>query len=465
MKGSEYREYVKSKFRITQSIGFDIKDKELPEVMFPWQKDINRWAGRKGRSALFLDTGLGKSAQELSWSRAVVKRTKKPVLLFTPLSVGPQMCREALKFGITGVDMYDGTGPIPKIAVCNYQKLHRINPNDFGGVVLDESDILRSFDGKTKQLLCDSFANTQYKLSCTATPAPNDVEEIGNQAEFLGVCSRTEMLATYFVHDSGDTNKWRVKGHAEKDFWRWVGTWAMLMRKPSDLGYVGMDYELPPLNIITHEVASQAQDGNLFAVAETTLNGQRAARKSTYDDRLAMTVDIVSGNDQQWLIWCETNDEQNRLAKMLGKDCISIQGADSDERKIQGEQAWRECKVRILLSKCSIFGHGLNWQHCHNMVFVSLSHSFARFYQAVRRCWRFGQVMPVNVNVITSALEAEIYDNVIRKQNDHDAMYQRMIGLTSVVNRSDLGTVANIENPYSPTKRQALPQWLTGSEA
>lgn len=457
---SDYMQYVQAKQKRLDSFGFEVDRSNLPKMMFPWQADVAAWNIRKGRAANFINTGHGKTIIQLSCLREFRRKTGKPSLLLAPLSVGPQTCREAVKFNFSGVQMYDGTAEdVPPIAVCNYQKLHKLDLSKFGAVGLDESDILKSMDGKTKQSLCINFADYNYRLAFTATPAPNDIEEFGNHAEFLGVCSRVEMLATYFVHDSGDTSKWRLKGHAENAFWDWLGSWAMVLRKPSDLGYEGMDFDLPPLNIHTHEVDAEAQEGRLFATAEITLSGQRTARKKTYSQRIAKAAELTKSNDGQWLIWCETNKEQDELEKLLGDSCISIQGSDKDEWKIAGEEKWRTGKVKTLLSKPSIFGHGLNWQHCQNMVFVSLSHSFAAYYQAVRRCWRYGQMLPVNVHVITSALESAIYDNVIRKQGDHEFMFDAMIGRTSLVNRSEIKGVTKLEEEYNPRLRMKLPKW------
>jgi hypothetical protein len=340
--------------------------------------------------------------------------------------------------------------------------LHKINAADYGGVVLDESSILKSYSGSVKTELCEAFAHTPFRLCCTATPSPNDVEELGNHAAFLGVCTRAEMLATYFVHDSSDTSKWRLKGHAEEKFWRWVATWAMVMRHPSDIGLdAPAGYDLPPLSIVEHVVDSPAQDGRLFAVPAETLTEQRSARRLTRDSRMAKVAEMVNADDAQWIVWCERNDEGDALEKAI-RGAVQVAGADDDDDKAERMEGFTAGKYRVLVSKPSVAGFGMNWQHCDRMAFVGISHSFEQFYQAVRRCWRFGQTNPVTAHVVTSDLEAGILDNVRRKQAGHDDLFRRMLVHTATVNADAVrgGAIRDAGDGYSAASKLELPHWM-----
>jgi len=433
----DYARFIADKSKAAPPAGFDVRERELPASLFDWQKAVVRWALRKGRAALFLDTGLGKSRQAMAWGNHVVAKTGKPVVLFTALAVGPQFVNESKKSGIGGVGLWPSES---EIVVVNYHKLHLIDPSKFGGVILDESSILKSHSGSVNNDLIAAFAGTPYKLCCTATPSPNDVEELGNHAAFLGVCSRAEMLATYFVHDSSDTAKWRLKGHAEEAFWKWVASWAMVMRHPSDIGFdADSRYDLPPLDIVEHLVDSPAQDGRLFAVPASTLTEQRAARNLTRSSRVDAVAGMVNADPSQWIVWCERNDEGDQLEKAI-RGAVQVAGRDSDDDKVSRIMGFESGVHRVMVGKPSQLGFGLNWQHCNRMAFVGISHSFEQFYQAVRRCWRFGQTMPVTAHVVTSDLEVGILDNVRRKQAGHDAMFARMLQYTAAINKADIGT-------------------------
>jgi hypothetical protein len=437
MTVDDYARFIDGKHATAPPTGFDVAEDDLPDSLFDWQKAVVRWALRKGRSALFLDTGLGKTRQALAWADAVAKFADGPVLILTPLAVGPQFVTEADKAGIDGAELWRA-GSDARIQIVNYQKLHLIDPSKYSGVVPDESSIMKSYSGKVVADMNAAFAGTPYKLCCTATPSPNDVEELGNHAAFLGVCTRAEMLATYFVHDSNDTAKWRIKGHAEEAFWKWVATWAMVVRHPSDIGFkADAGYDLPPLEIVEHLVDSPAQEGRLFAVPASTLTEQRAARKLTRSSRVDAVTEMVNADNAQWLVWCERNDEGDALEKSI-RGAVQVAGKDSDDEKVDRMTGFTTGKYRVLVSKPSLCGFGMNWQHCDRMAFVGISHSFEQFYQAVRRCWRFGQTKPVTAHVVTSDLEAGILDNVRRKQAGHDAMFARMLMHTAAVNRSDI---------------------------
>jgi len=441
----EYAEFIAGKSKSVKPCGFETK--QLPKCLKPFQKDAVRWALRMGRSALFLDIGLGKTLIQLTWASQVAKHTGTPVLVLTPLAVGPQTVREAEKFGIKNVRQVrdqsevDGVG----VYVTNYEKLHKFDVETFGGVVLDESSVLKSFDGKLRTQLIETFSETPYRLACTATPSPNDHEELGNHSQFLGVMSRTEMLATFFVHDSADTGEWRLKGHAEREFWRWVASWALVARRPSDLGHDDTGYILPDLIFEEHYIGSPAQEGRLFSVPELSLNGQRAARKSTMEERVQLAAKMAEGTEPV-LIWCELNDEGDALEEAI-PDAVQVAGADSEEDKVDRLVGFPEGRYRVLITKPKIGGFGLNYQHCAEMIFVGLSHSYEQFYQAIGRCRRFGQTRNVRVRVITSELEAAVLENIKSKQRKHEAMTEGMLEHTRSVNRAALkGTTRMIDD-------------------
>ncbi len=458
-----YEDFLSSKTTTCRPEGFECKPGSLSKKLFPFQKAIVRWALRLGRSALFADTGLGKSAMQLAWANAVRKETGKPVLILAPLAVAAQTVREATKFSIPCVGIassQDDVNPLDnRIHVTNYQKLHRFDPSAFGGVVLDESSILKSHDGAYRCHLIDSFSKTPYRLACTATPAPNDHTEIGNHCEFLGVMTRVEMLATYFVHDSSNTSEWRLKGHAVKPFWEWVASWAMMIRKPEDIGFTGDDYNLPPLEIVEHVVSDgSVQEGRLFAVEEESLAGQRKARRETLSARVDNAVSIVATKpDRPWLVWCELNDEGNDLEDAL-PDSVQVSGADSDEDKESRLLGFAEGEHRILVTKPKIGAHGLNLQRCSDMVFVGLTHSYESFYQAIRRCWRYGQKNPVTVHVVTSDREYGVLANVKRKQSEHDEMFAQMIRYTQPINQSALKGTSRMTEKYTTGEAEG-PGW------
>lgn len=443
----DYPTFLATKRRAVEPAGFE--PGELPPAMKGHQEAGARWACRMGRCGVFFDTGLGKTLMEFAILDQIVKRHNKPTLLFEPLGVVDQAIEEAAKFGIEGVRVArrqsDVTGP--GIWVTNYQKLHNFEGGAFVGTALGEASILKSHDGKTRTALVNAFAATPYRFCLTAVPAPNDHEELGNYCEFLGVMSRVEMLSSYFIHDTADTSEWRLKGHAEGEFWRWVASWAILCRKPSDLGFADDGYDLPPLHVEEHWVACAAQEGQLIPAAETTLTGQRKARKVTLAGRVSTASEIVANADGPVLVWCELNAEGDALEKCM-VECVQVAGKDADDAKIEKARRWKAGEVRTMISKCSVFGHGMNWQHCSEMVFVGLSHSYEQFYQAVRRCWRYGQTKPVTVHVVTSDLEAKVLANVKAKQSDHERMVEGMLKHTRSVNREQLGATVRQVDEY-----------------
>lgn len=465
----EYEEFLKSKTRTAPNCGFSVERSEINPKLFEWQKDIVIWALKKGRAGLFEDCGLGKTLQQLEWSDKIVKHCNQPVLIVAPLAVAEQTKREGLKFGYT-VNICRTQNDVKSgINITNYEMLDHFDGDTFCGVVLDESSILKNFTGKVRTQIIDMFFKTPYKLSCTATPAPNDFMELGNQAEFLGVMNRTEMLATYFTHDGGETSKWRLKGHAEEKFWAWLATFAVVIGSPSDLGYESEGYDLPELNIkevqvdITPDDVAVGENVSLFARAAETLSERRSARKNSMIERCNAALKLCeSSPDEQWLIWCDLNAESELLSDII-QDSVEIRGSNTIEEKTDALNGFSDGKVKRLITKPSIAGFGLNWQKCHNMIFVGVSDSYEMMYQAIRRCFRFGQEQTVNVYLVTSEAEQNVLENVKRKEKQCEFMKQKMIKHTKDILMEEIRGTVRIEIPYNPRIKMILPEWLEES--
>lgn len=468
---NDYATFLAGKLASSPATGIPGASVDDPHL-FPFQRDLVTWALRRGRCALFADTGLGKTRMQIAWSDRVQKHTGGRVLILAPLSVAKQTASEGEAIGVQVTRAF-GSSPNdgPGIYVTNYDKIHKFADVAYDAVVLDESSIIKHHDAKTLAVLLDRFRDTPFKLCASATPSPNDYTELGTHAEFLGVCSRTEMLAEFFCHDGGDTSKWRLKGHARQAFWKWVSSWAALLRRPSDLGYDDAGYDLPPLQV--HEHRSDAdpeatrQAGLLFAAPASTLTERRSARKSTLERRITDCVSLVTSPNErshQWVIWCELNAEQDALKKLLGDDCVSVAGAlDGFTKELMHEQ-WIRGERRVLLTKPSIFGFGLNWQHCHKMAFVGVTDSFESYYQAVRREWRFGQLWPVDVHIFYNELEGDVLANLKRKGEDARKMGDELSAETREMVMAQVRGATRETNAYE-TRGWVMPGWLTRREA
>jgi len=460
---SDYDDYVLRKLSTAPPTGID-GGFAMPPSLFPHQSALTAWALRRGRAAIFADTGLGKSRMQIAWADAVTLHTGKPVLILAPLAVAPQTVAEGAELGLRVQHCRDGSDFDPAegaaIVITNYDRLHRFDPAVFAGVVLDESSCIKHHDAKTLRTLLTAFRETPFKLCATATPAPNDWTELGTHAEFLGVCTRAEMLAEFFTHDGGDTSVWRLKGHARHIFWQWVSAWGVMVRRPSDLGFDDSAYDLPALHLHEHTVDTEMPlNGMLFAAEAQTLSERRDARRMSTDDRVRDCAAIVNGDDEPWVVWCDLNAEGDALTKAI-KGAVQIAGADSVEVKEQRLADFAAGRFRVLVSKPSICGFGLNWQHSARMAFVGVTDSFEAYYQAVRRCWRFGQKRDVHVHVFASSSEGAVVANLKRKERDAMAMASSLSAETREAVLANVRGTTRQTNLYNAHRRVTVPGFL-----
>lgn len=443
----EYEDFVASKRRKEVATGHQPGD--LNEHLFDFQHAIVSWAVRRGRAAIFADTGLGKTLMQLSWADEVASHTGGIVLVLAPLAVSEQTIEQGSTFGIE-VKRVPHSGAIdsPGVWITNYERMDAIDFSELHGLVLDESSILKAHDGKTRQHIITSAQGVPYRLSCTATPSPNDFEELGNQCEFLGVMTRTEMLATYFVNDTGDTGTWRLKGWGASKFWEWMGSWAVVLRNPSDLGFDGSKYILPEPEYVEHVIQTEAIEGDLFSRPAMTMTERRKAQRDSIEARCKALADVVNADTSEpWLIWCHLNDEAELLAELI-PGAVNVQGSDKAEYKAEQMMKFSSGELRVLISKPKICGFGMNWQHCARMAFVGLDDSFEKFYQAVRRCYRFGQKRNVQVHMFTAENEGQILANLKRKEVQHHEMSANMIEHMKDIMNKELAGQENIVDEY-----------------
>ena len=442
-----YEDFVRNKRRVEVATGH--MPGELNEHLFDFQHAIVSWAVRRGRAAIFADTGLGKTLMQLAWADEVASHTNGIVVVLAPLAVSEQTIEQGATFGIEVRRIPAGESPSqPGIWITNYERINAIDFTSLAGIVLDESSILKSHDGKTRTAIIDACQSIPYRLSCTATPSPNDFEELGNQCEFLGVMTRTEMLATYFINDAGDTGTWILKGWGQSRFWEWMGTWAVVLRSPADLGFDGSRYDLPALTYHEHVVQTEALGDELFSRPAQTMLERRKAQRDSIEARCAALAEIVNAEpNEPWLIWCHLNDEAE-LIKSLIAGAVNVQGSDSPENKTKNLLGFAHGQVRVLVSKPKIAGYGMNWQHCARVAFVGLDDSFEKFYQAVRRCYRFGQKREVQVHIFTAENEGQILQNIKRKEVLHHEMSANMIEHMRDIMNKELAGQENIVDEY-----------------
>jgi hypothetical protein len=452
-----YDAFLAQKTHLAGSFGFE--PTFLPDKLFPFQRALVEWATRKGRAAMFADCGLGKTFMQLTWAQNVVEKTNGRVLILTPLAVGAQTLIEASKLGVEAMRSADGKVGAIKIVIANYERLHYFNPDDFAGVVCDESSILKNFDGATKAAVTDFMRKLPYRLLCTATAAPNDFVELGTSSEALGDLGYMDMLGRFFKKtettmsrkDENRSGLYRFRGHSEQDFWRWVCSWSRAIRKPSDMGFSDEGFDLPPLNARQHVVkARTANPEFLFDLPAVGLAEQRAERSRTCQERCEIAAEIASGLKEPVVSWCYLNREGDLLTKII-PDAVQISGDDSDERKEEVFTAFSAGQIRVIVTKPKIASLGMNWQHCARQTMFP-SHSFEQYYQAIRRSWRFGQKRPVTVDVITSEGEANVLSNLQRKAEAAESMFRHLVSL--------MNNELRIEQENKHLIQATTPSWL-----
>lgn len=449
-KKVKYEEFLERKTQVGCETGFE--PIWMPSMLFPFQVALTTWAIRKGRGAVLADCGLGKTFMQLVWAENVARKTNGRVLILTPLAVAFQTVKEGQKIGVEVAHRRDGLKQGDKIVVTNYERLHYFDRNDFQAVVCDESSILKNFNGETRKEVTDFMRKIPYRLLCTATAAPNDYIELGTSSEALGVMERKHMLAQFFTHDGGETATWKLKGHVRSRlFWRWVCSWARAIRKPSDLGFSDGDFILPPLNMRQHVVsANKPRDGYLFDIAAVGLAEQRADLRRTMRERCDMAAQLCNAHNKPCVAWCNLNEEGNRMARDI-RGAVEVCGADKEEFKEEMFSAFVLGQIRVLVTKPSIGGFGLNLQHCAHQTYFP-SHSYEQFYQSVRRCWRFGQKNPVTVDLVTTEGQENVLSNMQRKTEQATAMFDTMVSL--------MGGEIQKEQKTEYTKKEELPSWL-----
>jgi len=458
----QYESFIVQKLSTVPPTGLvDVPDLTRYQ-MFPHQTDLVRWAIKRGRAAIFADTGLGKSRMQIAWADCVRAAAGGYVLILAPLAVAQQTVREGADIGVLVRHVRDmAEVKEPGIYVTNYDRLHRFDCSRFGAVVLDESSCIKHHNTKTLRTLLDAFRSTAFKLCATATPAPNDWTELGTHAEFLGICTRAEMLAEFFTHDGGETSVWRLKGHARTIFWQWVVAWGALIRKPSDLNHDDGAYSLPSLHMHEHSVeVDSPTNGMLFALEAQTLSERRGARRASLTDRVAECAAICNSEPgEPWVVWCDLNAEGDALTAAID-GAVQIAGADDVDVKEKRLQDFAAGRIRVLVSKPSICGFGLNWQHSARMAFVGVTDSFEAYYQAVRRCWRFGQTRPVHVHIFASESEGSVVANLKRKERDALLMAESLSSETHDAVVANILSATRQTNAYDASRRVAIPPFL-----
>ncbi len=461
MSATTYSDFLDAKTHLGCDHGFD--PAWMPAGLFPFQVALVEWACRKGRAAIFADCGLGKTPMQLTWAENVARKSDGRVLILTPLAVAFQTVNEGAKFGIEVAHRRDGLKPGDRIVVTNYERLHHFSPDDFSGVVCDESSILKNFDGETRKAITDFMRKRPYRLLCTATAAPNDYIELGTSSEALGEFGAQDMVNRFFKKAAATTTArqehmagvFRLRPHAERDFWRWVCSWARAMRKPSDLGFDDGAFRLPPLTVRQHVVNSNRPlDGYLFDLPAVGLAEQRADLRRTIAERCDMASELCNAHNAPSVAWCNLNEEGNRLAREI-RGAVEVSGNDPEERKEETFSAFVRGDVRVLVTKPSIGGFGLNLQHCAHQTYFP-SHSYEQYYQSVRRCWRFGQRNPVTVDMVTTDGQQGVLRNMERKSDAAANMFGQLVALM----REEL----HITKTTGYEKKEEVPSWLCATK-
>jgi hypothetical protein len=450
---TDYLDFLATKKQTCPDVGFDY---DPPDFLYPFQKDCVKWACQKGRSALFEDCGLGKTPQQLVWADSVLEYTGDDVLILAPLAVSRQTQLEGVKFGID-VNLCRAQEDVkPGINITNYEMLQHFDASKFGGLVLDESSILKNYSGSYRKMITGFTKSIKYRLACTATPAPNDLIEITTHSEFLNFMDRKEAIALFFIQDGNSSNKFKLKGHARTDFWKWMASWSRAIRTPADMGYEDSHFNLPKLHIHEHIVDGHITDGFLFPIEAKTQGERQQARRESIKERVGICADMVNNTDEPFLIWCGLNAESEMLKKSI-PDAIEVQGKDSIEHKEDAMIGFKDGKYRVLITKPKISGFGMNWQHCQNMAFVGLSDSWEAYYQAVRRCWRFGQTKPVHAHLIIANTEGAVKANIERKEANATNMMNELVShmRTHYEHRKD-------DSRYDGKQEMTIPKWMKG---
>ena len=454
-----YDEFLLSKRVLAQPCGFEVSDDDLNPMLFGFQRDICHWALRRGKAAVFAHTGLGKGPIQLEWGGQVAKRERRPVLISAPLAVAQQFEREAEKFHVSITRCQQDADVRSGVNVTNYDRLDNFDLDRFVGVSLDESSICKDFNAKTTRMLIERLEKTPFKLACTATPSPNDHSELGTHAELLDVMTRPQMLAMFFEHDGGETSKWALKGHGKKPFFRFVSSWGVCVQRPSDLGYPDDGYDLPKLNIAEHIVPvdlSKETEGMLYRCPDMSATGLHKELRLTCIERAAKVAQLVREKPNvPWLLWCNTNYEADAVRTAI-PECHEVRGSDSQDKKESAIINFIDGKIRVLLSKPSIFGWGLNLQCCRDMAFVGLGYSFEAVFQAIRRCWRFGQMQEVNAHLVVAETEGPVLESLRRKERQYIELQSEM----NAVMREEQLMARHKITRYDHAERMTVPKWL-----
>lgn len=458
----DYNDFLKQKAIVPPLCGLEQIPK-LNENLFDFQHDIVSWACRRGRAAIFAGTGLGKTLIQLSWANALYEATGERTIIFTPLAVAAQTEKEAKRFGIDAARVAKQDDSNKPIVITNYHKLDHFDLSKFGGVILDESSILKNESGHYRNRLIKECQQVPYRLAATATPAPNDYMELGNHSEFASIMSYTDMLSTFFVHDAAKTQDWRLKGHAEDEFWKWMASWACMLQHPKDLGYDTKGYDLPKLNKFQHTVDAEyapcIEMGTLFPIQAQGLGERLKARRATITERVEKAAELANDSKECFVMWCNLNDESAQITAAVD-GAVEISGADSEEKKEEKLEQFSNGNIRVLVTKPSICGAGMNWQHCHNTAFVGLNDSFEQVYQAIRRFWRFGQKNEVNAHFIASELEGQVVANLQRKEEQAEHMMRQMVKHMADLSASNIRGAVRETSSYLPQTKMEIPAWI-----